>query len=73
MIPRLYESTETTFSTFGICALAEAVSCLVTEERNGQYVLSMDYPTDGTFFDELKVDRIILAQAHENDTQAQPF
>ena len=73
MIPRLYESTETSFETFGICPLAEATSCLVTEERNGQYTLSMEYPTDGTFFEELKVDRIILAQAHENDTQAQPF
>ena len=73
MIPRLYESTETAFTTFGICPLGEATSCIVTEERNGQYVLSMDYPTDGTFFDELKVDRIILAQAHENDVQAQPF
>ena len=73
MIPRLYESTETAFSTFGICPLGEATSCIVTEERNGQYVLEMEYPTDGTFFEELKVDRIILSQAHENDTQAQPF
>lgn len=73
MIPRLYESTETTFETFGICPLAEATSCIVTEERNGQYTLEMQYPTYGLFFNELKVDRIILAQAHENDTQAQPF
>lgn len=73
MIPRLYESTETSFSTFGICPLGEATSCIVTEERNGQYTLEMEYPTDGMFYSELKVDRIILAQAHENDTQAQPF
>ena len=73
MIPRLYESTETTFTTFGICPLSESTSCIVTEERNGQYTLEMEYPTDGLFFNELKVDRIILAQAHENDTQTQPF
>ena len=73
MIPRLYESTETAFTTFGICPLSEAVSCTVTEARNGQYTFKMEYPTDGLFFSELKVDRIILAQAHENDTQAQPF
>ena len=73
MIPRLYESTEISFSTFGICPLSEATSCTVTEERNGEYTLDMEYPTDGLFFNELKVDRIILAQAHENDTQAQPF
>ena len=73
MIPRLYESTETSFETFGICPLVEAISCTVTEERNGQYTLDMEYPTDGLFFNELKVDRIILAQAHENDAQPQPF
>ena len=73
MIPRLYESTETSFETFGICPLGEATSCTVTEERNGPYTLTMEYPVDGTFFNELKVDRIILAQAHETDTQAQPF
>lgn len=73
MIPRLYGSTETAFETFGICPLPEAVSCMVTEERNGQYTLEMEYPVKGLFFNELKVDRIILAQAHENDAQAQPF
>lgn len=73
MIPRLYESTETAFTTSGICPLPETVSCLVTEERNGQYILEMEYPVNGIFFDELKVDRIILAQAHENDAQPQPF
>lgn len=73
MIPRLYESTETAFTTFGICPLADATSCIVTEERNGEYTLDMEYPTDGMFFNELKVDRIILAQAHENDSQTQPF
>ena len=73
MIPRLYESTETAFTTFGICPLADATSCIVTEERNGEYTLEMEYPTNGLFFNELKVDRIILAQAHENDSQTQPF
>jgi phage minor structural protein len=73
MIPRLYESTETAFSTFGICPLSDAISCTVTEERNGQYTLEMEYPTNGMWFDEIKVDRIILAQAHESDAQTQPF
>lgn len=73
MIPRLYESTETSFSTFGICPLSDAISCTVTEERNGQYTLEMEYPTNGMWFDEIKVDRIILAQAHESDAQTQPF
>lgn len=73
MIPRLYESAETAFTTFGICPLSDAISCTVTEERNGQYTLEMEYPTNGMWYDEIKVDRIILAQAHESDAQTQPF
>lgn len=73
MIPRLFETTATSFDSFGICPLGEAISCTVTEERNGRYTLTMKYPVSGLFFNELKVDRIILAQAHENDARAQPF
>jgi len=73
MIPRLYESTETAFETFGICSLPEAILCLVTEEKNGQYTLELEYPRSGMWFSEIKVDRIILATAHEGDEHAQPF
>ena len=41
MIPILYESTETTFTSNGIGRLSDAVSCTVTEERNGPYELTM--------------------------------
>lgn len=73
MIPRLYSSNETAFTSMGICPLADAISCTVTEERNGQYTLELVYPVSGQWFSELKVDRIILAQAHESDTHPQPF
>lgn len=73
MIPRLYARSATTFTSMGICPLSDAVSCMVTEERNGQYTLEMVYPVSGQWFSEIKVDRIILAQAHESDTHPQPF
>lgn len=73
MIPRLYGRDETTFTTMGICPLSDCVSCMVTEERNGQYVLEMEYPRSGMWFSEIDVDRIILAQAHERDDHPQPF
>jgi len=73
MIPRLYSRDTTDFTGMGICPLNDAVSCMVTEERNGQYTLEMVYPVSGQWFGEIKVDRIILAQAHESDTHPQPF
>lgn len=72
MKPILYESTETAFSSLGIGVLADAISCYVTEERNGSYELTMTYPVTGQFADQLEPRRIILAQPNQND-QYQPF
>ena len=73
MIPRLFEKNETTFTSYGICPLTDAVSCIVTEERNGEYVLDLEYPRDGQWAEELTADRIILAQPYDNAAQAEPF
>ena len=71
-LPTLYESTETAFTTNGIGRMADAISCVVTEQRNGVYELEMVYPASGKYANELKTDRIILAQpADIGDTQ--PF
>ena len=40
----LYPSTETEFQNNGLGALSDAISCTVTEERNGMYELEMQYP-----------------------------
>ncbi|MCM1408917.1 MAG: phage tail protein, partial [Treponema brennaborense] len=66
MIPILYEASATDFLTFGIGALADCVSCEVTEERNGAFECKLKYPTSGALFAELKKERIIKAQP--NDT-----
>lgn len=73
MIPRLFESTATTFTNFGICPLADCIECMVTEERNGGYTLEMHYPRGGMWAKEISVDRIILAQPYDNAEHPQPF
>ena len=72
MIPRLFEANATTFTNFGLCPLNDAIECMVTEERNGEYTLQMEYPRDGQFASELKPDRIILADPADN-AAAEPF
>ena len=66
MIPILYKSETTNFSTYGIGALADAISCEVTEERNGVYECVIKYPVTGAHFKEIKNERIIKAKP--NDT-----
>lgn len=61
MIPVLYKSTETNFTTQGLGALTDAISCYVTEERNGIYELEMEYPQTGVHFDDIQNGNIIMA------------
>ena len=68
----LYKANETDFNTLGLGVLRDAISPLVTEERNGQFEFSMSYPVDGALFDEIKNDRIIKADASQK-LKAQRF
>lgn len=71
MIPILFDKTETTFTSNGIGRLSDAISCIVTEERNGQYELKMVYPITGVHYAELAHSRIIFGQpAEDEDNQA---
>ena len=72
MIPILYSETEREFKTNGIGRLVDAISCTVTEERNGKYELEMEYPETGKLFKELKHSRIIGAVPSE-DASIQGF
>lgn len=72
MTPILYDATETTFDTNGLGMLADATSCQVTEERNGEYELEMGYPETGALFESLGMSKIILAEPGRGRT-AQPF
>lgn len=66
MIPVLYRANEAEFSTFGLGALSDAISCEVTEERNGAFELVMKYPTTGQNYNLLANERLIKAKP--NDT-----
>ena len=69
---RLYEAGERAFSHNGIGVLSDAVSCLITEERNGGFELEMQYPMDGIHYRELQNNRIILAKPNPLGEE-QPF
>lgn len=68
MIPILFKADATDFSTFGIGALTETLTCEVTEERNGTFECKLQYPSSGRLYNEIRKDRIIKAKP--NDTKA---
>ena len=72
MIPILFNSNETAFTSNGLGRLAEAVRCEVTEERNGQFELELQYPVSGEHFDEMQPGCYILA-THDNNGDPQAF
>ena len=72
MIPVLFPSTATSFTTFGLGALSDAISAEVEEERNGGYELTMQYPLTGIHYDEISLRSIILAKPNYLDNP-QPF
>lgn len=72
MIPKLYESTEMEFVSNGLGSLPDAISCKVTEERNGCYELEMEYPVGGLHYDLIENNRIIYAKPNET-SDPQPF
>lgn len=72
MIPILYESTETQFTSNGLGRLVDTISATVTEERNGVYELEFQYPTEGEKYRLLREGRIV-AVTHDETGDVQPF
>ena len=66
MIPVLYKADATVFTSFGLGALGECVSCEVTEERNGAFELVLKYPVTGICHPLIARERLIKAKP--NDT-----
>lgn len=67
LIPILYAASETDFTTNGIGFLTDAVSCTVTEERNGAYEATLVYPAKGHLAEYIAEDAIIKAKANDTD------
>lgn len=72
MIPILYESNETEFTSNGLGRLRDATSVVVTEERNGVYECSFEYPVGGQNYDLIRLGRIIAVK-HDDTDDIQPF
>lgn len=72
MIPILYDATETQFTSNGLGRLSDALSCTVTEARNGEFELAMEYPIDGCHFKDIAKSRIICAVPADGKKK-QPF
>ena len=72
MIPILYDSTETIFSSNGLGRLSDAISCEVREKRNGTYELTLTYPENGIHAGEI-TDGCYIAVIHSDRKDIQPF
>ena len=68
----LYDTNELEFKTLGIGVLRDAIKVSVTEELNGLFELTMEYPIDGHLFNELKFTRIICCKSSPY-SKPQPF
>ena len=68
----LYDTKELEFKTLGIGVLRDAIKVSVTEELNGLFELTMEYPIDGYLFNELKFTRIICCKSNPY-SKPQPF
>lgn len=68
----LYDAGTLDFSTNGVGALSDSASCKVTEERNGEYELEMQYPVSGAHYEEIALRSIITAKPTPTGSP-QPF
>lgn len=68
----LYPADETQFSNNGIGSLADAVSCVVTEERNSTFELELVYPITGQHYADIQYRSLIFVKPNPFD-QPQPF
>ena len=72
MTPILFSDAATDYSTQGLGALADALSCKVTEELNGEYELQMTYPVSGRRYADIK-NRCIIYCKPDPYRGGQPF
>lgn len=72
MIPILFEKDETAFDSNGLGRLRECLSCVVSEERNGEYTCDFEFPVNGDRYKDIQFGRIIGVE-HDNTNDLQPF
>ncbi|WP_181664327.1 phage tail spike protein [Latilactobacillus sakei] len=62
-VPILYEANATDFNNLGLGPLVDTTVATVTEERNGQFILEMQYPVDGIRSNLITKNRILKVDA----------
>lgn len=69
MLPILYKTiTEGIVPTnYGAGVLSDAISCQVTEERNGSFELAMEYPATGIHAEDIEPNCFIMAKPNYMD------
>ena len=72
MKPILFPATATSFTSKGLGSITDAISCYVTEARNGIFDLEMQIPVDSKRYKDIALDKIILAKPNPYDNP-QPF
>ena len=65
MIPILFSPKAREYNNNGLGVLVDAGYCTVTEERNGEFELELQYPVNGSHYSDLSVDCQILAKPNE--------
>lgn len=73
MTPKLYAPGTTDFSSNGLGFLSDAVSCVVTEERNGIFDATLQYPYSGNKSPALITGAYIVAKASATTQNPQIF
>ena len=72
MIPILFDQSEKLFNSGGLGFLADATSCVVSQERNGIFECEFTYPITGPLYDKIQEKAIIYA-THDDSGVPQPF
>lgn len=73
MIPILYYSDETAFTSNGIGRLTDCISCKVTEERNGIFECEFQYPVTGKHYQQMVDNGGIISVIHDDNHDRQAF
>jgi len=68
VIPVLYDSTATTFTSCGIGELPDTLSSKVTEQRNGLCSLELEHPVDSRRYSDLAPGRLIKTASQPGKT-----
>jgi len=68
----LFPSSSTNFETNGVGSLRDAISCSVSEGRNSEYELELQYPITGSYYSEIFLRSIVFAKPNPY-TEPQPF